>query len=319
MKLKVLFPAVAFLSLLMLFGLAGSTFLSLSPVSPAYAQSAAPTFPQVDDDNEEVDYTREVAENAAPYTEIGNPVTATGTITYSLKNARTSHFGINPATGQLLVGVSPNYEEKASYNVTVIATDSSGRTDEQNVDINVNNLDEGGKVILSWKQPQVATELEATLTDPDGNFSDITWTWEGSQNRSNWTSPGGAPGTNGASSTYTPVSVDVGKYLRATVSYTDGEGSSKTAQRVSYREVRDSPGSNSAPELDEDFYQWFVSRSAPIGTEIYNPSYATDADGDELRYSLEGTDADKFDILPGNGYLVTKKLLSRVDSGPPTR
>jgi hypothetical protein len=44
MKLRVLFPAVAFLSLFMLFGLAGSTFFSFSPVSPVHARAQHRSF-----------------------------------------------------------------------------------------------------------------------------------------------------------------------------------------------------------------------------------------------------------------------------------
>jgi hypothetical protein len=108
----VLIPAVVFLSLLMLFGLAGSTFFSFSPVSPVHAQSAAPVFPEADAN---VNYNRTVDENQGPYEPeenrvlqrvlIGEPGTATGDgITYSLKNARKSLFEIDRTTGQLMVG-----------------------------------------------------------------------------------------------------------------------------------------------------------------------------------------------------------------------
>ena len=44
-------------------------------------------------------------------------------------------------------------------------------------------------------------------------------------------------GISGAS--YTPVSADIGMYLRATASYSDGEGSGKSAEVVSGASVAD--------------------------------------------------------------------------------
>ena len=61
--------------------------------------------------------------------------------------------------------------------------------------------------------------LTATLTDPDGNPTNIDWVWENSPNgASSWT-----PISGETSDTYTPVTADVGNYLRATASYDDDE------------------------------------------------------------------------------------------------
>ena len=50
-----------------------------------------------------------------------------------------------------------------------------------------------------------------------------------------------------------------------------------------------------------------VARSAPAGTAIGQPVRATVADtGDTLTYSLEGTDADSFDIVATSGQIQTK-------------
>ena len=195
MNRKAFLAAIAFLGALAFFGLSVPSPFSLPLVSPAYAapqpaprqqQDSAPEFPSSEDG------VRTVDENTDPYQPIGDPVTATGAdITYTLKDAGTSHFGIDRYTGQLLVGARLDHEKQSSYTdtVTVIATDSSDRTAEQNVTINVNNVDEVGTVTFAWKQPQVGTGLEASLTDPDGTISDITWTWERSTDKSGWTSP----------------------------------------------------------------------------------------------------------------------------------
>ena len=186
--------------------------------------------------------------------------------------------------------------------------------------ITVNNIDEKGEVALSWRRPQVGTELEATLTDPDGSVSGDTWQWARSSTRGgSYTDISGE-----TSATYTPVAGDVGKYLRASVSYTDGEGSGKTAQRVSASSTRTAASNNQAPVFnlspnagyrcaegaDEDFCR-SVYRNSSVGTELYNPARATDPDrADQVRYSLEGADTDSFGVVPSTGYLVTKTLFN---------
>ncbi len=216
-------------------------FVAFSPshslYGPAYAQinqsvapgpadspsgvNAAPEFPSSETG------VRNVDENTRPYQNIGLPVTATdpdnGTLTYSLANASKSPFIIVESTGQLQTGAPLDYETKDTYTVTVIATASSGATDRIAVTINVANVNEPGKVALFWNQPRIGAPLKATLTDPDGDVSGITWSWHRSSN-------GSAPWTaiSETTASYTPVNGnggnDLRKYLRATASYTDGGG-----------------------------------------------------------------------------------------------
>ena len=268
---------------------------------PAYAQSnGAPEFPSETD-------SRSVDENTKWFEPIGAPVTATDPnndkLTYSLANARTSHFTIDGPSSLLQVGAPLDYESRQFLHGKVIATDPSGAKDTITVTINVNNVDEKGKVSLSWTKPQVGTEVTASLTDPDGSVSGTTWQWSSSTTRDgDYTDISGE-----TSASYTPPSGDVGKYLRATVTYTDGEGSgaTKTAQAVSAETVQADPGGdNNEPVFDmstqsgyacsegatEDICL-FVRRSSPAGSEIYYPTRAIDPDGDEVRYSLGGTNA----------------------------
>ena len=96
----------------------------------------------------------------------------------------------------------------------------------------VTAADEPGTVTLS-ADPQVGVELTASLADPDGIVGDVTWQWASSD-------ISGGTYTNiseAMSDSYTPVADDVGKHLRATASYTDGEGSGKTAMATSAKVV----------------------------------------------------------------------------------
>ena len=279
---------------------------------------------------------RAVDENTLPFASIGAPITATDpdsdTLTYSLENAGVSHFGIDSATGQLLVGSPLDHEMTPSYPVKVIATDPSGAKDTIDVTITINDVDEAGTVALSWKQPQVGTVLDAVLTDPDGDVSGTTWQWS-------WSSTKGGDYSDigvAALASHTPVTGDVDKHLRATASYTDGEGSGKTAQMVSYRLVRAEPSNNGTPAFPAPDSEYFnggyecpgsepdrgvclrVPRSKPVGAEIYQPARAQDPDGDEVRYSLEGDDTEFFGIMSSAGYLLKKILFMKTDNNPYT-
>ena len=108
------------------------------------------------------------------------------------------------------------------------------------VTVTVLNVDEPGAVVLDTDEPQVGTEVTATLSDPDGGVTGLTWAWERSPNGSEWTgsqttTPADATGSidsppadgwtaiEGATgAAYTPVDADAGQYLRAVASYDDG-------------------------------------------------------------------------------------------------
>ena len=183
--------------------------------------------------------TRDVDENTSAGEDIGAPVTATDpeddTLTYSLDVTSRATFDIVATSGQLRTKAALDFETGTnSYTVIVTAADPSGADDTITVTITVDNVDEAGTVTLSSTQPQVAIELTAVLDDPDGVSGSVTWSWAGSSNGiSSWTPISGA-----TSAAYTPVAADVGDYLQATASYTDGEGSGKSAQAVSTNRVQ---------------------------------------------------------------------------------
>ena len=260
--------------------------------------------------------TRDVGENSPTFHNIGDPVTATDSdddrLVYTLESARTSPFTIVRATGQLQVGAPLDYETASPYTVKVIATDTSDAKDTIAVTINVNNVDEPGKVSLTWTRPQPGTEVKASLTDPDGNVSGVTWRWEKSSDASSWTAISTA-----TQATYTPVEGDVNRYLRAVASYTDPLGAEKTALSAAAF-VKPVPDPNQTPEFQANTGGGYgctqgetadvcpyIKRHAPPGSEIYYPSYVDNTDNDQVRYSIDGADAVKFRIGPLSGDLYT--------------
>ena len=97
------------------------------------------------------------------------------TLTYSMAGADSASFGIGSNTGLITVGTGTrlDFEDgaKATYEVTVTATDSSHLSATVTVTIEVLNVNEDGVLTLSQLQPQVDTALRASLDDPDGSVS----------------------------------------------------------------------------------------------------------------------------------------------------
>ena len=261
---------------------------------------------------------RSVAENTPASRNIGLPVSATDpdagdtTLTYTLGGADAASFDIVATSGQLQTKAALDHETKASYEVTVSVRDSkdaSGITDTATDDtiavtITVTNIDETGTVTLSSAQPQVYAAFTATLTDPDGSISGVTWQWESSPDGStNWTAIGGA-----TAATYTPAAGYAGNYLRATASYTDGEGPGKSAQEASAHAVRRAPASNRAPVFpSSETGVRQVRENTVAGTNIGGRVGAVDRN--TLTYTLGGPDASSFGIIATSGQLQTKAPL----------
>ena len=115
-----------------------------------------------------------------------------------------------------------------------------------------------------------------------------------------------------------PVDDDIDSYLRATASYTDGEGSDKSAMVVSDYAVQARRGSNTAPKfaddqdpnMDDDQQDAMreVAENTKAGQAIGDPVVAEDKDGDVLTYTLEGRDADFFAIDRATGQIMTKDV-----------
>ena len=87
-------------------------------------------------------------------------------------------------------------------------------------------LDQRGTISLSSDAPVVGDKITATLEDLDGGVTNKVWQWERSPDleRLMWSTI-----TRGDAATYTPVSDDAGRLLRAMVSYDDAVGTGREA------------------------------------------------------------------------------------------
>ena len=190
-------------------------------------------------------------------------------------------------------------------------------------------MDEAGTVTLSARRPLVDVAFTAELTDLDGDVTNPTWQWAKSSSKN-----GSYTDIDGAEmDTYTPTDAsgkrDVDYYLRATVSYTDPEGSGKSAMMKSDYKVQATRGSNNAPEFAADQDPATddvqteaareVAENTEAGTDIGAPVVADDDDNDILTYTLTdvdgGTEGDSasFAIDWATGQLMTKGDLDHED------
>ena len=222
-----------------------------------------------------------------------------------------SSFTIDSASGQLLTSDALDYETKSSYTVTVNVRDSKDSAGSANtatdasitVTINLTNVDEPGTVTISGTVSGGST-LMASVTDIDGTPTSVTWRWaRGDTQNGTFTNITGA-----TSDSYTLVAADVTKYLRATASYTDPEGSNKSANAVTSGAVG---ASNAEPMFSTDTTTRSVPENSASGIDIGAAVTAMDSDSDTLFYSLASTgDGSSFTIDSASGQLLTSDALN---------
>ena len=93
-----------------------------------------------------------------------------------------SKFDITGGTLTFMTDFTPNYEMPAddnmdnTYEVMVVAT-VGGMSGTRDVKVMVTNVEEPGTVTLNRIQPRAGVSVTATLTDPDGSISGLTWQW----------------------------------------------------------------------------------------------------------------------------------------------
>ena len=239
-------------------------------------------------------------------------------VTYSVGGADAAAFNEDFSLGSTsgAITVKPvatiDHETKPSYAVTITATDTAGVTAAADVTINVTDVDEAGTLALTVATPAMGKSLTATLSDPDGSVTGPTWSWAWSTTRTGSFTP--ISGSNAAS--YTPVTADVGRFLKATVSYTDSFGAGKSAETVSDNAVATNP----PPVFADPSVTFTVNENATSGT--VGTVTATDPDSDPVTYSVGGADAaafnEDFSLGSTSGTIMVKPVATIDHEGRPS-
>ena len=261
-----------------------------------------------------------------------------GEVTWSLTGADSSQFTIG-SNGVVTFTEPPSWEEATDanednvYNFTVFATDvESGSprltTDSVDVTVTVADLEEEGVLAVDNLEPMVGGDCTPnqlnipeskncvvfTLTDPDGGIllDDGEHHWELHQ-RDPPPSESERPGEweripdhyfpFDPTSYYAPNLRELGKELRAVITYIDRRGRGKMAESPATKAVTAELLDNLGPRFVETT-DYFIEEG-PAGRLVSKALMGWDRDGDTLTFGIvEGElDADLLEVNPTTGEL----------------
>ena len=244
--------------------------------------------------------TRSVPESSPSGTNVGAPVSATGSaggaLTYSLSGTDASAFQVDGKDGQIRTAAELDYETRRAYSVSVEATDENGGSAGIEVAISVTDVDEPPGV-MSAPTIEVlnALTLRVSWSAPENTGPPIT----GYDIQR--TEDGGTPidvrqdgrGTSRTISGVTQFSAHLVR-LRATNDEGAGEWSEWTAAHTLV---------NEAPAFREgDSAEREIPEHSLEGTAVGLPVEATDLEGNPFTYHLI-THYSEFEIDPNTGQI----------------
>ena len=245
--------------------------------------------------------------------DVGAVVTATDgdgdTLTYSLEGADAAKFTVNSSSGQLRTKAGERYdrEAKASYAVRVKADDSMGGANTIAVTITLTNVVE---IPLAPVAPTVAATSGSTTS------LDVRWTAPGNVGRpalsgyklryrqgGGWTAH--AHSGTGTRATIASLTPSTAYEVQVRALNADGDGAWSASGSGTTGSLSNNAPAFSSNTTSRSFTETVgdaVAAASNVGAVVT----ATDADGDTLTYSLEGTDAAKFTVNSSSGQIRTK-------------
>ena len=255
---------------------------------------------------------RSIPENTPAGRNIGAPVTATDededVLTYTLSGADAVSFGIVSTTGQLQTRAPLNYEQKNTYSVAVIVSDGT-LTASIGVAINVTDVAENNAPVFvegSATERSIPENTPAgrniggpvSATDEDEDV--LTYSLSGVDKASF-----GIVSTTGQLRTRAPLDYEQKNTYSVTVIVSDGALTDSIGVAINVTDVAE----NRALVFASRSTERSIPENTPAGRNIGSPITATDADGDTVTYTLDGTDASSFGIVSSTGQLKTSAPL----------
>ena len=258
--------------------------------------------------------TRSIRENTASGEDIGDAVAATDpdsddTLTYILGGTDADSFSIVNTSGQLRTHVALDHETKASYSVTITATDGDNLSDTTTVTINVTDVNEAPSFTDGSSATRTIAENTAAgtnigtpvaATDVDANTT-LTYTLGGTDAESF-----SIDSTNGQLQTKAALDYETQTAYTVTMTVSDTKLTDTIDVRINVTDVDE----NRAPAFVEGASTTrAVAENTAADTNIGSAVSATDPDDDTLTYTLGGADAAMFRIDNTNGQLRTSAAL----------
>ncbi|WP_420614938.1 cadherin domain-containing protein [Candidatus Palauibacter sp.] len=242
-------------------------------------------------------HEREVAENSAPGTPVGEPVTATDEdgddLTYAfIPSGDETSFAIEEESGQITVAAGAALDFEGGKNVyTVHLQASDGQlVDATEVKIRLTDVPAPGKpdaptvtggegeVSVSWSAP---SNEGPAITNYDLRYR--------ANQDNDWTDVSGL----GAALAHKITGLDAGPAYFVQVRAESSEGAGEWSESGEGT----TEAANRAPAFGADAYEREVPENSAAGTAVGAPVTATDADADDLAYSFTtGGDATLFEI-----------------------
>ena len=262
--------------------------------------------------------TRAIAENVGANINIGTAVKAADpdtddSLTYTLGGTNAASFAIDDKTGQLKTNAALDFETKTVYSVTITVSDGS-LTDTITVTITVTNLDETPSNIAPvFDDGDSTTRSIAENTPADRNIGAAVSATDTDSNTLAYLLSGDDASsfdivsTTGQLKTNAALNYEDKDTYQVKVSVLDGSSTDTIDVTINVTDV------NEAPVFADDSTTLSVAENTAASTNIGSAITATDPDGDDLTYSLEGSDAASFDIVSTTGQLKTKAALDYED------
>ena len=279
------------------------TVTSTNPVQEKPPTNFAPTFPPT------TDTQLSVPENTGPEQNIGDRVTATDEnnddLNYKLGGDDAASFDIDDSNGQLKTKAPLDREEKDTYTVTVTASDPSNEEATITVTITVTDVNEpptlSGNNSLTYPENNTGSVGTFTVADPEGG--DVTLRPEGVDG-SRFRFNGNALEFNAQPNFETPLDDGGDNTYNVTVVADDKNSTTTLAIVVTVTNVNEPP---QFPNGDSGTRS--VTENTVAGQNVGAPVSASDPEGDDLTYTLSGTDAGHFDIDDSTGQILAKSEL----------
>ena len=255
-------------------------------------------------DREESLVSLRVDENTRSGQNVGSAVSASdadsNTLRYSLEGPGADSFTIVSSSGQIRTRSPLDFETRQSYSVTVKVDDGQKRKNSvaaKSVTITVDNVSE-----------QPSAPAAPTVSGIPGSTDSVRVTWDAPVNTGpsidqyevHYREAGSGLGFGrwthfGVDRSTIITGLKAGTRYEVQVRARSDEGTSDWS-----RSGTGSPNpdvANRRPAFSGGARTLNVAENTPPNTDVGAPIAATDRDGDVLTYTLEGTDANSFDIL----------------------
>ena len=249
-----------------------------------------------------------VAENRTADSVVYRAMAADGDgdpLSYSLSGTDAARFTIDPSTGAVRFIAPPDVENPGDadrdnvYDIVVTAFDGSNRTNQPvaitvtDVNDNTPSFTSATSVSVAENQPVDSVVYRATATDADGDT--LSYSLSGTDAARFTINPAtGAVRFTASPDFENPGDADRDNVYDIVVTASDGDNSTNRDVAITVTDVNDNtPSFTSADSVS-------VAENQTVDSVVYR-AMATDGDGDDLTYSLSGTDAARFTIDPNTG------------------